>query len=78
MMADHTSYCIPLWLFPYSPRPAVDIFDPIRRFGWCSFPVESAIRGLDEPVLEIVNIIPLLRRVKRRCEFETADVPRDS
>jgi hypothetical protein len=77
-MADHTSHCIPLWSFPYSPRPAVDILNPIRRFGWCSFPVESAIGGLDESVLEVVNITPLLRFVKRRCEFESAYVPRDS
>lgn len=45
---DNTSYCIPLCFFlSYSPRPAVGIFDPIRRSGWCSFPVERAIGGLD-------------------------------
>lgn len=36
------------------------------------------MRALDESVLEVVNIIPLLRFVKRRCEFEAADVPRDN
>lgn len=63
---------------PYSPRPAVDIFDPVCRFGWCSFQVEWGMRALDESVLEVVNIIPLLRFVKLRCEFEAADVPRDN
>lgn len=77
-MADHTSHCILLWLFPYSPHPAIDIFDPIRRFGGCSFPVESAIRRLDESILGVVNITPLLRFVKQRCKFESADVPKDS
>ena len=75
-MAEHTSHCIPLWLFPYSPRPAVDVFDPIRCFGWCSFPVESVIGGLDESVNEVVNLIPLLRFVKWSCKSESADVPR--
>ena len=76
-MAEHTSGCIPLWLFPYSPRPAVVIFDPIRRFGWCSFPVESIIGGLNESVLKVVNTILLLRSLKWRCESESADMSRD-
>ena len=63
---------------PYSSRPAVDIFDPICRFGWCPFQVEWVMRALDESVLEVVNIIPLLRFVKLRCEFEAADVPNDN
>lgn len=65
------------FFFPGSPRPAVDIFNPIRCFGWCSFPVESVIGGLDETVLEIVNIRPELRFVERRCAFESADMPGD-
>lgn len=77
-MADNTSHWILLRLFPYLPCPAVDIFDPIRRVGRRSFPVQSAIGVLDKSILEVVMITPLLRFLKRTCKFESGDVPRDS
>jgi hypothetical protein len=77
-MADHTSQCIPLWLDSCLPYPAVDIFDPIRFVGWFSFQVEWKFGALDESVLVVMSITPCLRFVKRKCAFESADVPRDS